>query len=185
MSRGATLSIYGLYKYDNTIFDNMMVPDVINKDDLINNIILDCAEMQLLYPDASMMKDAIGIWSNARIHAWNRMAIVMYEDYDPFINIKRDEVREITQDRNLHDDGTSTNKVSGWNEDGYVDKELNNVNSSQTGSVTTRETFHVEGDSAITDAQDVAKKEMELRDKYDLYKYIINDFRNKFCLSIY
>ena len=56
---------------------------------------------------------------------------------------------------------------------------------SDTGTVTTTEHFHVEGDSAITDAQDVAKKEFNLRDEYNLYNYIINDFKNRFCLLVY
>ena len=51
--------------------------------------------------------------------------------------------------------------------------------------MTTLETFHVEGDSAITDAQDVLKKEMQVRLEYDLINIIINEFKDKFLLQIY
>ena len=56
---------------------------------------------------------------------------------------------------------------------------------SDNGNSFVTETFHVEGDSAITDAQDVARKEIELRQKYDLYQFIINDFKNRYCLLVY
>lgn len=185
MATSLNMSLFGLYYYDSTIFDGMVVPDQIDKDVLINNIVMECAEMTVLYPSVPMIKQAIEYWSKMRIHAWERMAIVLYEKYDPFINIKRDEVRTIEQDRNLKDDGTSVASVNAWNDGTGVERDKNTVNNSYTGKVITKETFHVEGDSAITDAQDVARKEMDLRIKYDLYNYIVGDFKARFCLSLY
>ena len=185
MATSLNMSVYGLYYYNNDLFDNLQVPEVIDKDTLIANILLECAELTALYPDANMLKEAIGYWSQSRVQAWEKMAIVLYEVYDPFINIKRDETRTITQDRDLKDDGTSTNSVNAWNDTTGVERNKNKTLNLQTGKITTTEHFHVEGDSAITDAQDVARKEFELRDKFNLYSYIVNDFRNKFCLLIY
>lgn len=185
MSTSVNMSIYGLYKYDDTIFDNFHLPIELDKNDFIYNLVLECAEMTLLYPDADMMKEAIGRWSSMRLHTWERVAQVLYEDYDPFINIKRDERREITQTRDLQDDGTSTDKVNAWNSGEGTERGSTTMTGTQTGDIKTVEHFHVEGDSAITDAQDVARKEIELRSKNDLYNYIINDFKNKFCLLIY
>lgn len=185
MANSFEMSIIGLYNYRPDIFNELSVPSTIDKELLIDNIVLECGELEVLYSNPDFLKEAIGKWSSIRLHTWNKMSIVMYEDYDPFINIKRDEVREITQSRDLEDNGTSTNKVNAWNSGTGVERESNLINSTQTGTVTTRETFHVEGDSAITDAQDVARKEMELRDKWDLYTVIINEFKNKFCLYIY
>ena len=185
MAVGTNMSIIGMYTYQPDIFDNMVIPDTIDKETLIDNIILECGEMEALYTNLDFLKEAITRWSKARIHTWNRISVVLYEDYDPFINIKRDERREIIQDRDLNDNGTSVNKVNAWNDNEGVEREQNIIDNNSTGTVKTVETFHVEGDSAITDAQDVAKKEVELRNKYDLYSYIVNDFRNKFCLYIY
>ena len=185
MATSLNMSLFGLHYYDPTIFDDMVIPDQLDRDVLISNIVLECAEMTILYPSADMMKKAIGYWSQMRLHAWDRMAEVLYEKYDPFINIKRDETRTITQDRDLKDNGTSIGKVNAWNSGTGTERDRNEVTNAQTGKVVTTETFHVEGDSAITDAQDVARKEMELRIKYDLYNYIVSDFKQRFCLSIY
>ena len=113
------------------------------------------------------------------------MARVLYENYDPFINIKRDERREITQTRDLESTGEAENKVSAWNDTNYSDRSKTGTTSTDTGTVTTLETFHVEGDSAITDAQDVLKKEMQVRLEYDLINIIIKEFKDKFLLQIY
>ena len=40
-------------------------------------------------------------------------------------------------------------------------------------------------DSAITDAQDVALKEVKLRLLDDLYRIILDEARNRFCIQVY
>lgn len=185
----ATLSILGLYNFDPTIFDDFALPEVItskmNEHLVYENILLEYAELEVLYPDPTIMKQAIAVWSQSRFHAWTRMANVLYENYDPFINIKRDERREITQTRDLESTGEAENKISAWNDTTYQDRSKTGTTSTDTGTVTTVETFHVEGDSAITDAQDVMKKEMDVRIAYDLIKIIVEEFKEKFLLQIY
>ena len=181
----ATLSILGLYRYDPTIFSEMWLPAVItDKGDehlVYEQILLEYAELEVLYPDPAVMKQAIAVWSQSRIQAWTRMARVLYENYDPFINIKRDETRTITETRDLADQNTG--KVSAWNESDFTDR--TQTDASQKGTVTTEEHFHVEGDSAITDAQDVLKKEMDVRIRYDLYRLILAEFKERFLIGVY
>lgn len=189
MGTRAKLSLLGLYNWDSTIFDNMVIPDSLSKDELINNLLMELAELSVIYPDSDFMKKAITSWSNIRLHTWNRIAEVLYEDYEPFINIKRDETRTITEERDLRGTGNAntSNKVNAWETNTPQDSNSSETDTSttDTGTITTTEHFHVEGDSAITDAQDVLKKEIDVRIKYDMYKIIIEEFKNRFCLLIY
>ena len=185
MARGSRISILGLYHYNPDLFKDLELPEGLDKDALVDNLLMQFAELEVLYPDAEFMQDAIGRWSKIRLHTWERMKTVMYEDYDPFINIKRDEIRTITEDRDLKGTGDTTGKVSAWNDTGFTDRAKDESVSTQTGTVTTTETFHVEGDSAITDAQDVLKKEMDVLIKYDLYQIILDEFKKRFCLLVY
>ena len=185
MATSVNMSVMGLYIYDPTLFDDMYLPAHIQRDDLVYNLLLNCAEMTVLYPDAAFLKKAILYWSRSRAHAWERLSIVLYEDYDPFINIKRDELRTITTDRSSSGTGKTQSYRNAWNEGSQSPSDSADSSGNTTDKVTTTEHFHVEGDSAITDAQDVAEKEFKLRDKYDLYKYIIDDFKKQFCLQIY
>lgn len=185
----ATMSLWAMYQWDKTLFDGMVLPSEINKTVLVNNLLMESAELEVLYTDPEFLKRAITYWSESRIRAWETMQRVMYEDYDPFINIKRDEVRTISQDRNLtmDNDGTHTLSTNAWDSSTPVQREQQVIDSTttNTGNVTTTEHFHVEGDSAITDAQDVAEKEFKLRAQYDLIRYILQDFKKRFCLLIY
>ena len=186
----ATISILGLYNWDPTIFDDMVMPSYTDKegtefkldrDTMIDSILIELGELETLFPNAEKMKEIIGIWSRRREPSWSRMYRVLIEDYDPFINIKRDELREIKQERDLA--GTYSGKVNGWNSSTAVDRDSSDT--TDKGTVTTTEHFHVEGDSAITDAQDVLKKEMEIRKTYNMYEVIIEEFKRRFCLMVY
>lgn len=185
------ISLLGLYSWDNTLFDDMVLPDTVHKDELIDNLLMETAEYEILYPDSAFMKMAIAAWSRKRIHTWERVSLVLYENYDPFINIKRDEVRKIIHDRDLTytNKGDTRTNENAWDDSSSDGVQTQNVKVDLTntdkGQTITTETFHVEGDSAITDAQDVAMKEVQLRTKYDLYDYIIKDFIHRFCLMVY
>ena len=162
MSRGLILSPMALYNFDGTLFDGLVIPEQLDRDIMISTILIE-----------------------GKLRAWQKQANVLYEDYDPFVNIKRDEVRTITQNRDLK--GTNTGKVSvaAWDSADMTDRQSNDIASTDTGTITTTENFHVEGDSAITDAQDVAIKEVNLRAEYEMYNIILQDFKKRFCIQVY
>ena len=171
--RKAYISLLTLLQYDHDLFADLQLPSVLDKDVFVNELVAETAELEVIYPDPEIMRQMIGNWSASRIHTWEKIATVLYEEYDPFINIKRDEVRTIESS------GESSTGVSAWNQSDYTNRDRNE------GSSLVKETFHVEGDSAITDAQDVARKEVDLRMKADLFRIILNDFKARFCLSVY
>lgn len=181
----SNISLLGLYNFNHDLFEDMVLPDAVDRDDLIDNIVLECAELEVLYPDYDFLKQAIGAWSRSRILTWNRMALVLTENYDPFINIKRDEHRTITETRDLKNTGQQSNKVNAYNSGTGTESGSVNASGTDTGTVITDEVYHIEGDSAITDAQDVMMKEVRARELYDIYKYIIMDFKRRFCLLVY
>lgn len=185
----STISILGLYDWDNTIFDTMIMPSfqtedetiTLDRDILKNNILVNLGELETVFPDSDAMKQILQMWSASRVGTWNRMFEVLATKYDPFVNIKRDELREIKQERDLK--GSLNNKVNAWNDLQPVDK--NSSDSTDTGTIVTTEHFHVEGDSAITDAQDVLKKEMEVRNAFNIYDIITEEFKQRFCVMVY
>ena len=213
--RNDTISILGLYIYDNSIFDNMAVPSEIADDKavLIDNLLMELSQFEILYPDCDFMKFAIEKWSNKRLQAWEKMAVVLYKNYDPFINIMRDEERTTTETRDLAgtDDNTETRNLAlasdntvtlstnAWDSGAGTERQkeisdndttdtgtvTNARSTTDTGTVTRHETYHLQGDSAITDRQDVAKKEIDLRAEYNLFDIIINDFKMQFCILVY
>lgn len=82
----ATMTLWGLYKWDNTIFDTLVIPYTVEKEDIVNNILLECSELEVVYPDPDFMKTAIGSWATARIVAWQHYVEIMKVKYNPIEN---------------------------------------------------------------------------------------------------
>jgi len=186
MARGELLSVLGLYKYDNTLFDNIQLPSAIDKDVLVNNILLDCAELEVVYPNPTFMKDAIGIWSQSRLKTWNDMMNVLnVEDYKPFINLERRESGYDSQNRNLTSNGEILNKISAFNSNNLENKDSSTTTAKDSGNIRNDYEHNIVGDSALFSKQNIIEQEMKLRKEFDLYKIILDEFKMKFCLLIY
>lgn len=210
MSRGVLLDIMALYNYDPTLFSAFQVPTSITwvehgpnsdvthtesipytKQNIIDNILLECAELEVVYPDADYMKLAIGTWSTKRLYTWQRIADVLYRKYDPFVNMNRHEWRKTIEDRDLKgsNDSTVTGDVNAFNDTSINgvqrDKVTTDQDTTDTGKITTTDDFHIEGDSAIRDAQDIIRLETQERLANDMIDIIIEDFKKRFCLMVY
>ena len=137
MSRGSKISVLGLYNYDNTIFDTMVFPTRFtedNKDTVKNNILLECAELEILFPDSSTLKNMIGLWSKLNFSVWERIYNASLLEYNPIENYNRVEVETIQDDKTETHSGNDTNRSSG------MDSTTNSGSNTQTNSGTDIET---------------------------------------------
>ena len=154
------LSILGLYQYDQTLFDNMQLPSEFTADDretLINNLLMECAEFECTYPAFDFCKAAIGFWSKARLPVWQKLYNTMFFEYNPIWNkdgtITETRTKEYSdekagsvnnrKDRMLSvskDDTTTENQTAGFNSSGYANKDKSTVqhkyDDTETGRVT-------------------------------------------------
>ena len=96
----ATITLWGLYKWDNTIFDTLVIPYTVEKEDIVNNILLECSELEVVYPDPDFMKTAIGSWATARIVAWQHYVEIMKVKYSPIENTDKYEEHTVTDTEN-------------------------------------------------------------------------------------
>ena len=135
MSRGAFLSIMGLYNNDNTVFDLMVFPEDFTeaqKQNVIESIIYECAELEVLYPNPTVMKNVIGIWSNKELPYWDRMYKASLLEYNPIENYRRNEVENISDDKTEEHSGNDTNRASGSDALAKTGTEANSGSSSST-----------------------------------------------------
>ena len=143
MGMGASLSIIGMYNYDNTLFDLMAVPAEFDSDTrelLINNILLECGGLETVYPEITFLKQAIGVWSEKELPTWERIYNAMMAEYDPIENYNRNESITVTEDGEDKHSGndvsansgtdsfsntpatTTTEKVTGYDSGSLVDR---------------------------------------------------------------
>lgn len=116
MSRGATLSIMGLYNNDPTVLDMMVFPDGFTdaqKTITKENILVECAELEFLYPAPEVAKTIIGIWSQKEKPYWDRVYAASQAEYNPIENYRRNETESIEDGRTEEHSGNDVSRASG------------------------------------------------------------------------
>ena len=89
MGRVANLSPLGLYNWDQTVFDLMQIPEALNKDTLVQNLLAETAELEVLYPNPIVFKNLVAVWSRKQIDIWNRLYQTTQYEYNPIENYNR------------------------------------------------------------------------------------------------
>ena len=69
------------------IWDDLQVPTAISKSDLIDKINFECAELELVYSDPTILKYMIRNWSRTEQHIWEKLADTMDLEYNPIFNL--------------------------------------------------------------------------------------------------
>lgn len=177
-----TVSVLGMWQFDNGLFDKFAVPAQIDKQDVVNTILLECAELPVVYTNWDVLQGAIGLFSTRRIHAWERMATALFEDYNPLHNFDRYE--DSTDDENTASSGTANNvnTVNGYNGDAERDKQ-NTTGTSETKRGN-KHAAHLYGNIGVTTIAQMLEGELEIR-KHDLISIITREFMENFCIMVY
>ena len=195
----AWLSILGLYNYDKSIFNLFVVPDGMDKELIINNILLECAEMEIIYPEPDIMKNAIGLWSNKQLESWERMYKAMQLEYDPIYNYDRFEewldsntaTTHSNTNSNLNRKGSTKHQVNAFNR-GITDSNIDSIDNTDTDNTNTNSnnsaigahSGHMYGNIGVTTSQDMLLSEVNVS-KFIVQDYIIEQFKERFCLLVY
>lgn len=100
MPMQATLSLYGLYQYDNTLLDGLKaaVPDGVDADNVADTLLLESAGLEILYSNPVFMKAAVTVWANEKRDIWQKLYDTTLLEYNPIDNYDRYETstREVT-----------------------------------------------------------------------------------------
>lgn len=160
------LSIMGMYEYDNSLFDGLDVPTytddsgtihTVNKQDVINSILLNCAELEVLYTNFDTMKLAIGVWSASEQDTWKKMFESQKLKYNPLWNVDADII--------------NIGSVMGFNE---------SANWSDAAKETQRRT----GNIGVTSSQSLVQEYRSVAD-FSIIRFITESFKKCFCLMVY
>lgn len=204
----ASISVLGLYTWNDELFDNLVLPEGISRDVLIPELVTECSDFPLLYPDYDFMKMLIGVWSTKELSIWQAMYRSENFEYNPIENYDRYE--EISREVEGSSSGSASNtrQASGSNsgeskvsETAYntiTYQETNKTNStgssSESGSDSGESssessgsetvTSHMHGNIGVTTAQQMIEGYRAISD-FCTYDFIIKSFKNRFCIQVY
>ena len=257
----AFLTVMGLYNFDNTLLNTLVFPGGMDGDKLKNAILLETAELEVVYPDPRFFKTAINLWSNIRLDTWNRIFHAAQLEYNPIENYDRFETEtsgntrqhsgvdstsesvqgsSVTDGENSRtisnttttsnsnqgsgsDSQTTTNEITAFDSNALVthdrsattgqnsstltqsgtetqsgtdtltdDTTVTNTES-KTGSFTHGEKIadsasresHIHGNIGVTTSQQMLQSELEISEKLNIYDYIVQEFKRRFCILVY
>lgn len=185
----ATMSILGLYNYDNTIFDEMLLPNDVDSSIVVDSILSECAELEIIYPVPKIMKEMIALWSARNVPVWERIYNAVTEQYNPLENYNRQEDWNQTDTGSSSASGsnTDTGKVTGYNSGDWANQNQTESYASNSGSssLQTYHTSNIHGNIGVTTSQEMLEQELSVAPKTDIYDYIVKSFKNRFCLMVY
>ena len=164
------VSSMAIYNYDNNIFDNLVLPDGMERNTLINLILFETAELSILYSDPETFKMFLGVWSRSRLSVWQHLWDLANEEYDPLdnynrtdtttfehghtINMSKSDTRNSSESGSNSRSDTKNDYVYGFNSESRQAKDDTLVSGSgnytQTGNYTDTETnAHTHGGTDV------------------------------------
>ena len=163
-----TLSLLGLYQYNERLFDGLRLPSGVNKDTFVDNLLAETAEFEVIYPDAEFMANMIAVWSEKELPVWEKLENTLHYDYDPISNYDRHEESTNT--------GESLGKVAGYNAADLVN--------SSGASTDVKRTARMWGNIGVTTTQQMIEEQRGVV-KFNMMDHIIESFIKRFCLMLY
>lgn len=150
----ATIDFIGFYNYDNTLFDDFQVPSEINKQDLIDNILMETAELELIYADYDFLKYALNHFSRKMLNIWKKLYETTQYEYNAIHNYDKTEKIKVTFNENANSDRTKNRTAlsSGDNTrtDNLTRKTEGTIIDTPTGTETTEEAVSAYDSSEYT-----------------------------------
>ena len=145
----AWVSILTMFNNYPDIFDDMVLPDGVEKEVVINSIVSELAELDLLYSNPIVLKPLIAVWSNKELYNWKKLFATMNLEYNPIDNYDRSETETINNERTNNASGTqesettnnlqiaseNVHKVTGYNSASLFENEGDSGTVNNTGTV--------------------------------------------------
>ena len=166
----AKITTVGFYQYmnayNNDLFGLLNLPPGIDKDTLVNNIMLRGGEFEVVYSNPDFYKSAIGLWSNKHYRTFEKWINALNIDYNPLENYDRMEewsdsgsrtntgtvsdsgIRKNTGTQSTVSSGkdnfkgsgnsTSSDEISAYNSNSFQNDKKNTTNSSNSSETNTK-----------------------------------------------
>ena len=177
----ALIPFLSLYEWNRNLFSDMILPEGVSRQTLIDEIVLECAELEPLYPDPGFLRKAIGIWSRTEQRDWQKVMEAATAEFNPIENYDR--MEDWTDTGSSQSAGQSTGSVAGYNTDTMSPSSSDASSGSSSG--TSKHIGRVHGNIGVTTAPQMLKEFMAIEPPLTIYKYITASFKHRFCLLVY
>lgn len=189
-------TLSGMYAYDNTIFDDAVFPDGIDRDTLIF-VIMDMAGNNVCrYSSPAKLKNAITVFFKKNEYKFQGLIETTTFDYDPLVNYdltiteKRTAAGNEKTESSAADHGTGESRVSGYDSSSYVPDSQNTTTASGNSSGNRDYNDSVDvvrtesGDNSARSTQYMIREQREIVN-FNVYEEIASDFEDDITIPVY
>lgn len=191
------MTLYGMYQYDPTLFEGVTLPEGMNKDLMVNQIIRQSGDLFPYYQVPPQVKLAITEWFTRRKPNFEKLWDGFTAEYNPIENYDRHEdsteTPNITHTLTNSGQDASENEadVQGYNATDYTPNSRTKSSGTSSTSGTdeesgTREyTSRVHGNIGVTTSAQMLEGELALRKGFDIYVLIAEEFETDNLIQVY
>lgn len=195
----ATIPLIGLYNYDPTIFSGLHVPTaadldpdleyidnlpVLNDSDLITELLAEIGELSPVYSDPDVLRQFITTWSRIWKPVWTKLWQTSIYKYNPIWNKDGKYTEERSGNGATTYGRTDTNNVTGFDTNSFSPNEQNVAGGKDSNTYSDKLTRTESGNIGVTTTQQMLKEEREAA-AFNIYSYIIEAFKKRFCIMVY
>lgn len=133
-----TSTLYGMeqyFKYKNkSLFDEIRLPNGVDKQTLVNTILVESGELEVIYTDGDFLKVAINTWFERKYNMLDRWIKAINIEYKPLENYNRVEKWTDKSNGTTTNNGTKNSKTSNTNSGSSTDTNSGTVTNNSSGS---------------------------------------------------
>lgn len=162
----AKLTLIGMYNYDQTLFNELVMPEGIDKDLFIQSLLMQSGEFEVLYPQPEFMKYSIKIWSSKWFRTFSEWLRGTQQRWNPIYNYDRFEesrnnnkkdftsktMADYSDKRRIDLDDTRTADLQEKRTADLQDKRTADLRDTRTADLTDKTTFDNTDTNTQTDA---------------------------------
>lgn len=194
------VTLYGFYQYDENLFENVILPEELDKDILINCIMSKSGELYPYQQSLPNLKRNIELWFKRNQSNFKRQIQALQSEFNPIENYDRYEEFKKTNSQDYYGsnttdsstNGSSEGKVSAYNENDYTNSTFgsskgsaSSTTSYNSGNKTSESNInHIHGNIGVTTASTMIREVVELY-SFDLYENIAQRFEKEFLVQVY
>lgn len=186
--------------YDIDMFVDIQLPENIDKEILLNDLIMNFGWLNTISTNPEEFKTYIDNFYKLHYNEFKNMVNALLEDYNPIHNYDRYEEYDENFDKSGNNEtvnsnssnNTTKNDVSAYDSNGYTpqnqqtDSLSENFNENSNMNENTKHTSknHLFGNIGVTTSQQMLESEIDLRKKYNIYQIINRIFADELLLRV-
>lgn len=195
------ITLHGMMEYDKDLFTDVVLPQDLDKDVLVNKLDWSCGDMYCYYQIPSRFKERMVQWFNIEMYPnFKKMTDVLNAEYNPIHNYDRNEewidnnktTNDLDSTTTVNSHGNTTNDVSAYDSATYSPQDYSESEEHGGTTIDSLSTIqsngghkgHLYGNIGVTTTQQMIEAELNLR-KMNIYDEIVKMFEKTFMIQVY